>query len=194
MKSLVLALVGVFLAQPLLAREKPPAIYTIPLPPRPDFSALDWLIGEWSGYTTERRAPGEIRLLVEFALDKRFMILREELKFTAAKTRPDAHESWMGILSRSRSDATFLLRVFSSTGFITRYRVTVDGPEVRFDPEGGEEPPPGWLFRRVLQRTGEAEFNETVQAAPPHKPFFDYYTARYSRAAQPASPAPSPLP
>jgi len=87
----------------------------------------------------------------------------------------------MGVLTSDRGADGFLLCTFSSTGFITRYRVTVEGPETHINPEGGEQPPPGWLFRTVINRTGPKEFVETVQAAPPNKSFFDYYTAKLGR-------------
>jgi hypothetical protein len=101
----------------------------------------------------------------------------------------------MGILTSSQGGAGFLLRTFSSTGFIARYRVTVEGPETYINPEGGEQPPPGWLFRTVIKRTEPQKFVETVQAAPPAKSFFDYYSAILSRVTaqekaktSPASP------
>ena len=142
---------------------------------------MDWLVGEWTGSTTDRRAPGEIRLSVSYELDNRVMLLRGEASFQATKTSPAMKESWMGVLTSDRGAAGFLLRTFSSTGFITRYRVTVEGPETHINPEGGEQPPPGWLFRTVIKRTDPQEFVETVQAAPPNKSFFDYYTAKLSR-------------
>jgi hypothetical protein len=88
----------------------------------------------------------------------------------------------------------FLLRTFSSTGFITRYRVTVEGAETHINPEGGESPPPGWLFRTVIKRTDPQELVETVQAAPPNKSFFDYYTAKLIRirAEEKAKTPPNP--
>jgi hypothetical protein len=109
------------------------------------------------------------------------MLLRGEASFQATKTSPAMKESWMGVLTSDRGALGFLLRTFSSTGFITRYRVTVEGPETHINPEGGEQPPPGWLFRTVIKRTDPKEFVETVQAAPPNKSFFDYYTAKLTR-------------
>lgn len=167
------------------AKEKPPASYTIPLPPRPDFAALDWLVGEWTGATTGRGPGGEIRLSVSYDLDNRFMVFREQVALPATKTAPGVTESWMGILSGDRSGTGFVLRVFSTTGFLTRYRVIVEGAEIRFDSEGGEAPPPGWVFRRLIRRTSHDEFTQTVQAAPPGKPFFDYYTAKLTRPPTP---------
>jgi hypothetical protein len=70
--------------------------------------------------------------------------------------------------------------------------VTVDGPEIRLTPEGGEQPPPGWLFRRVIHRTGVEEFTEHVQVAPPTKGFFDYYTAELTRVNSSAKGIPTP--
>lgn len=185
MRSLFLVLLCVLGPAALPAKEKPPASYAIPLPPQPDFSALDWLIGDWIGKTTGRGPQGEVRLSVAYALEKRFIIFREEVSLPPTKTAPASRESWMGILSAHRSDTGFVLRTFSSTGFITRHRVTAEGAEIHFNPEGGEQPPPGWLSRRVVQRLGPAEFSETVQLAPPDKPFFDYYTAKFTRPTPP---------
>jgi len=172
-------------------KEKPPGQYAIPLPPAPDFSGLEWLVGNWSGKTTDRSASGAVRLSVTLDLDKRFLVLRGDLALSATKTAPASQESWLGILSPHPSGQGFVLRMFSSTGFVSRYRVILDGPEVRFDPEGGEQPPPGWLFRRVLLRTGPGELTETVQAAPPSRPFFSYYTAKLTRDSAPEKPAPA---
>jgi hypothetical protein len=165
----------------LVAKEKVPTIYEIPLPPKPDFSTMDWLVGEWAGSTTGRSGEGEIRLSVSYQLERHVMLLRGEVSFQATKASPAVKESWMGILTSDRGGNGFLLREFSSTGFITRYRVTVEGPETDINPEGGEQPPPGWLFRTVIKRTDPQKLVETVQAAPPAKSFFDYYTATLSR-------------
>lgn len=191
MKPLFLALLWILGAVAAPTKDKPPLTYRIPLPPRADFGSLEWLIGEWTGKTGERSPQGEIRLVVSYDLDKRFLIFREETALAATTTVPATNESWLGILSPDPSGKGFLLRAFSSTGFISRYRVTVDQGSVSFNPEGGEEPPPGWLFRRTLQRVDVGELNETVQVAPPGKPFFDYYTAKLTRAS-PSSPAPAP--
>jgi hypothetical protein len=181
MTVIILALACLVGATPLVAKEKAPTVYQIPLPPKPDFSPVEWLVGEWTGKTTDQSAQGEIRFSVSYELDKQVMLLRGEASFQATKTSPAMKESWLGVLTPDRGAGSFLLCTFSSTGFITRYRVTVEGPETHINPEGGEQPPPGWLFRTVIRRTDPQEFVETVQAAPPDKSFFDYYTAKLSR-------------
>ncbi len=165
----------------LQAKEKPPTTYTIRLPPQPDFSQVDWLIGEWSGKTTERDLKGEIHLSAAYDLDKRVVIFREMISLPATKTIPAASETWMGVLTVTRPGGGFILRTFSSTGFVTRYQVTVEGAEIHFNPDGGDQSPPGWLFRRIMTRTNADELTETVQGAPPQKPFFDYYNAKLAR-------------
>lgn len=182
MRALSLVLLCLLGFVPLPGKEKPATTYQIPLPPKPDFSALDWLLGEWTGRTTERSPEGEIHMSVSFGLEGRFMIFREQLSLAATKTAPASKESWMGILSPGPSGAVFILRTFSSTGFVSRYRVSVQGGEIDFSPEGGDQPPPGWLFRRVVERSGDGEIKETVQVAPPHKAFFEYYSAKLTRA------------
>jgi hypothetical protein len=195
MRFLTFALLCLLVAAPGMAKEKPPATYRIPLPPKPDFSSLDWLIGRWEGKTTGRGPQGEIHLSVSYDLQKRFMIFREEVELPAVSSVPASKESWLGILGAGPSASDFILRVFSDNGFVTRYRVSVDQAQVLFNPEGGEQPPPGWLFRRVLERVGVSELSATVQVAPPNKPFFDYYTAKLTRVPAPAEePATPPAP
>jgi hypothetical protein len=185
MRAVFLALLCIVGASSLLAKEKPPVTYTIPLPPKPDFSALEWLLGAWAGKTTGRAPQGEVRLSVAYDLEKRVMVLREEVTFPATTAVPAAKEAWMGILSGDRSGAGFILWTFSDTGFITRYRVTAQEGEVTCNPEGGEQPPPEWLVRRVISRSGDAELTETVQMAPPKRAFFEYYSAKLTRTSSP---------
>ena len=177
-RTLFLALVCAFSAVLGLAKEKAQEVYQIPLPPPPDYSSIEWLEGTWAGKTIDKNAPGEVHFSAAYDLDKRFMVLRGETSLEATQKAPPAKESWAGILSASSTGRGFVLRKFSSTGFVTRYAVTVDGPEIHFTPEGGEQPPPGWLFRMVFARTGPGEFTQTIQVAPPSKPFFTYYTAK----------------
>ena len=194
MTVILLALASFVGTAPLVAKDKAPTVYQIPLPPKPDFTPVDWLVGEWTGKTTDHRVQGEIRLSVSYELDHQVILLREEASFQATKTSPAMKESWLGLLTPDRGAGGFVLRTFSSTGFITQYRVTVEGPETYINPQGGDQPPPGWLFRTVIKRTDPQEFVETVQAAPPNKTFFDYYTAKLSRvtAEEKANPAPTP--
>lgn len=181
MRPVFFALLCLVSAVSLAAPRKAPKIYSIPLPPPTDFSSLDWLMGEWSGKTAEKSPQGEVHLSVAYDLDQRFMIFREKVALAATDATPAVNESWMGVLSGRNAGNDFILRVFSSTGFITRYRVTVDKAEIRFAPEGGEQPPPGWLFRRAMTRSGPGELTETVEAAPPDGAFFAYYSATLTR-------------
>jgi len=171
-----------------VGKDKPPVVHRIPLPARPDFSELDWLAGEWAGKTTEKSPAGEISLSISFDLDQRYLIFRGEEKLVATPSLPEYKESWLGVLTQDPAGGGFILRAFSDTGFMTRYRATVAAGTVTFNPEGGEQPPPGWLFRRIFQRTDVGELLVTLQAAPPQKPFFDYYSAKLTRAAPSVAP------
>jgi len=196
MRSLFLVMLSLSGAGRLLApqsKEKPPASYSITLPPEPDFSAVDWLVGEWTGKTAGKDPQGEVRLTAAYDLGRRFMILREDVALPPTKTAPATRESWMAILEPRPSGQGFAMRAYSSTGFITRYDVALTAGEIYFNQGGGEQPPPGWLFRRLLERVNDTEFSETVRVAPPDKPFFDYYTARLTRVmARKEAPAGSP--
>ena len=191
-RSIILFLLLVPVA--LAAGEKSPSTYRIPLPPKPDFSSLAWIIGDWSGQTLRHSPQGEVHLSVSYGLDERVIIFREEISLAATREAPAVQESSIGFLSADPSGNSFLLQLYSSTGFITQYRVSVAGPEIDFSPAGGLQPPPGWLSRRVLERSDVDGFTETVQLAPPQKAFFDYYTAALTRAtpsvkSKPASAA-----
>jgi len=192
LRALILALICPLAGAGLAAKDKPPVQYQIPVPTLPDFSPLEWLQGQWTGKTLPNTPPGEVQLSVSPDLEKHFLVFRGEVSLAATRSVPATKESWMGILSASPDRAGFILRVFSSTGFITRYRLTVDGAELHLNPEGGDSPPPGWLFRRTWARTGPGEFSETVQAAPPGKAFFDCYTAKFARLPPPAKTNPAP--
>jgi len=189
-RVLIPALIFALFCASLAAKDKPPVQYQIPIPAAPDFSALDWLQGRWTGKTIPPSPPGDLQLTVSPDLEKHFVVLRGEVSLAATATVPASKESWMGIISAEGTN--FILRVFSSTGFITRYRLIIEGAEIHLNPEGGDAPPPGWLFRRIWSRTGADEFAETVQAAPLGKAFFSYYSAKFSRVPPPAKTSPAP--
>lgn len=185
MKWTYLAVV-LFLAPALLAaRQRNASTYRIPLPRKPDFSSMEWLVGNWTGQMVKRSPQGRISLSVSFGLDQRVMVFREKVSLAAGGELPATNESSIGILSRAPGSDSFLFQVYSSTGFISRYRVTVAGSEIDFAPDGGLQPPPGWLSRRIIQRGDINGFIETVQLAPPLKPFFNYYVAVFIREPAP---------
>jgi hypothetical protein len=189
-RVLIPALIFALVCATLAAKDKPPVQYQIPIPAAPDFSALDWLQGRWTGKTIPPSPPGDLQLTVNPDLERHFVVFRGEVALAATATVPATRESWMGIISAEGTN--FILRVFSSTGFITRYRLIIEGAEIHLNPEGGDAPPPGWLFRRIWSRTGADEFAETVQAAPLGKAFFSYYSAKFSRVPPPAKTSPAP--
>jgi hypothetical protein len=191
-RALITVLIGSFFSAVLAAKDKPPTQYQIPIPAAPDFTTLDWLLGKWTGKTLPPSAPGSLQLTVSSDLEKHFLVIHGEVSLDASGTVPATKWSWMGIINPDGPQ--FILHEFSSTGFVTRYRLIFDGAEIRFNPEGGDALPPGWLFRKSWSRTATDEFTETVQAAPPGRSFFDYYTARFSHVPPPPVKANSATP
>jgi hypothetical protein len=182
----------ILLAPALLAADKKhPSTYRIPLPPKPDFSSIEWMIGNWTGQMDRHSPQGSIHLSVEYGLDQRVMIFKEDISLAASGELPATNESSIGMLTRAPSGDSFLLEIYSTTGFVTRFRVTVSGAEIDFTPDGGIQPLPGWLSRRMIQRGDVDGFTETVQLAPPLQPFFNYYTAAFTRQATAKSPGPA---
>lgn len=192
MKRIVLVILCVLIAVPVMARQKPPQTYTVELPPLPDFSSVDWLLGDWTGKISGEQ-EGQVLLSVSYELGKHFMLLREEISLDATKNAPALHEGLLGVLYGDPSGKGFELNFYSSNGFVTHYRVSVDHGEVEFDPEGGAMPPPGVLFRRTITHLNPGQCVETVEVAPPKKPFFNYYTVNLSQVTpQPATTSPPP--
>ena len=85
-----------------------------------------------------------------------------------------------------------------STGILQHrihHALSIDGGRGRGSPESRRR-------RLALRRDGSFEgsgrepgpdeFTETVQAAPPGKAFFDYYTAKFARVPPPAKTTPAP--
>ena len=179
-------------------KDKKPAVYKINLPAKPDFSALDWAIGEWAGHTDSKNpneGEGTLHLVLSYVLDSRFVSISEEISLPARESSPVVRESWSGYISPSPSRQGFTLQAFSSTGFITEYHVTATPTELRFDPEGGANPPPGWLFRRVISRLAPDYFEETVDVAPPGSSFFNYYSGKLTAVLkQQTAPVKAPPP
>ena len=65
----------------VFAKDKPPVVHRIPLPPRPDFSDLEWIFGDWEGRTGGRSPAGEIRLSIALDMDKRYVIFHNQDSF-----------------------------------------------------------------------------------------------------------------
>jgi hypothetical protein len=176
-------------------KDKKPAItYKIVLPAKPDFSALNWLIGEWAGHTvdphTHEENDGTLHLTLAYALNKRFVRISEEISLPADDTSPAVTESWSGFIGPSASGQGFTLRAYSTTGFISDYHVSATPSELRFDPEGGANPPPGgWLFRHTISQLGPGYFQDVVEAAPPGGSFFTYYTGKLTAVLKATAPA-----
>ncbi|MGH9378468.1 MAG: hypothetical protein ACRD1I_06685 [Terriglobia bacterium] len=178
--ALCVALFCVLGSGQLSASEKTPDAYTIQLPPQPNYSGFEWLVGDWTGKTIGKGPQGEVLLSVAYELGKRFMIFREEVSLPATKAAPSSHESLMGILSVNAGGG-FEMNLYSSSGFVSHYFVTARHGEIDFLPDGGSLPPPGWLFRRVFRHTNPEQCVESVAVAPPQQAFFNYYTANLSR-------------
>jgi hypothetical protein len=190
-KLLVLAFLWTLIcASVLAAAEKTPNTYTIQIPPEPNYSSIDWLVGNWVGKMAGKEPQGQVLLSVSYELGKRFLLLREEVSLFPTKSAPATHESLMGIFRATPPDNSFDLTLYSSNGFVTRYRAVIKDAEIDFNPAGGALPPPGWLFRRVLIHTNPGQCIERVEVAPPGKSFFTYYTADLHRITSQSAPPP----
>lgn len=196
MKRIALLILCSALALPLFAmpvqlRDRAPQTYTIQLPPAPDYAAIDWLVGDWTGKVVSKGAQGQVLLSVSYELDRRFMLLREEISLNATKNAPAVHEGLMGILNADPSGKGYSINLYSSSGFITHYRVAVSEGTLTFTPQGGAFPPPGVLFRRTISHSTPGQCTEQVEVAPPGKAFFNFYTARLTQITPQSAPPPS---
>src|SRR5690242_3065853 len=96
-------------------KDKGPAVYTIQTPPKPDFAALAWLVGDWSGKIGAEKQPiGDVHFSAAYDLEQHFIILREQLWTENTKSAPGLRESWMGVLSPRPDVKSWLLRIYSN--------------------------------------------------------------------------------
>ncbi|MGH9470519.1 MAG: hypothetical protein ACRD1N_09275 [Terriglobia bacterium] len=196
MKVIALMVLGSVLALPMAlpiqARGDSPQSYTIQLPPPPNFSSIDWLVGDWTGKTEGKEPQGQVLLSVSYELDRHFMLFREEISLEATKKTPAMHEGLMGILNADPSGKGFDVNFYSSNGFITHYRVSVNEGAITFTPQGGTIPPPGVLFRRTIFHSTPGQCTERVEVAPPGKAFFNFYTASLTQVTPQSAPSSAP--
>jgi hypothetical protein len=69
---------------PLFAQESETAKEAMPAPPqRLDDDFHEWMIGEWQGTTTSSMGKAQIRLKIEWGLDRQFVVIHETSIFDA---------------------------------------------------------------------------------------------------------------
>ena len=79
-RALILALLCVLAGATLAAKDNPPVQYKIAIPAPPDFTALDWLRGQWTGKTGPSGPSGDVQLTVSPDLANHFLVFRGAVK------------------------------------------------------------------------------------------------------------------
>lgn len=141
------------------------------------------MIGTWEGPSDGQPGKGTVKLVIEFALDERFLKIAATARYENAKGS-ERHEDF-GFISFDRGRSKFVFRQFHSEGFVNQYTLSNDPKadgKLELTSETCENTPPGWRARETYKLNGET-LEHAFELAAPGKPFERYTTATLKRRA-----------
>lgn len=146
---------------------------------------FEFFLGNWRGQGHGEPGTGDYERQYRFIFNKKFIEIRNKSSWAPTKDNPkgEVHED-LGYISYDKARKTYILRHFHIEGFVNQYKlesISVDGQKIVFISEAIENIAPGWRAREVYQRTGEGEFSETFELAPPNQEFAPYPTVILKR-------------
>lgn len=139
------------------------------------------MIGTWEGPSEGQPGKGTVKLVIEFALEERFLKIAGTANYKNDKGG-ERHEDF-GFISFDRGRSKFVFRQFHSEGFVNQYTLTNDPKadgKIELTSETCENTPPGWKARETYKLVGET-LEDRFELAAPGKPFERYTTATLKR-------------
>ena len=162
-----------------------------PSPPQSPWSAVQFMVGEWTGESEGQPGKGTVKRTYRFVLGDKFL---HEQNVSTYPPQPknekgEVHEHW-SLFSHDRARRTLVLRQFHQEGFVNQYAMTAGTPAgtVVFESEALENVHAGWKARETYQVVSAVEFVETFELAQAGGAYEVYSKARFKTAA-PASVA-----
>lgn len=161
------------------AGERPEAAPPDPLEP------LSVFLGEWRGEEHGVFGEGIGRRSYRRIIKGRYLLGENSSEFPPQEGLPegDSHADW-AIFSYDQGRGTYVLRQFTSEGFVNRY-VLEPGASVPeqmvFTSEASENAPAGLRTRLSYQVVSEDEFMEVFEIAPPGQEYSVVIRNRWRR-------------
>ena len=152
------------------------------------WSAVQFMVGEWTGESEGQPGKGAARRTYRFVLGDKFL---QEQNVSTYPPQPknekgEVHEHW-SFFSHDRARHTLVLRQFHQEGFVNQYAMTAGSPAgiVVFESEALENVPLGWKARETYEAVSPDEFVETFELAQGEGAYEVYSKARFKRVRRP---------
>ena len=138
--------------------------------PAPDWKALAWLVGDWSGAGNGAPGQGSGGFSFQFDLQGKVLVRKSFAEYPAAGEKPAyRHDDLMVVYPEAEG---FKAVYFDNEEHMIRYSIdtSTDGT-VTFVSDGPASAP---RFRLAYHKTGETTLTGKFEVAPPDKPFSTY--------------------
>ena len=156
----------------------------VPATPVDPWSAVRFLVGEWTGESEGEPGKGTVKRTYRFVLGNKFL---HEQNVSTYPPQPknekgEVHEHW-SFFSHDRARHTLVLRQFHQEGFVNQFSMKAESPTgtVGFESEALENVPPGWKARETYEVVSPDEFVETFELASGNGAYEVYSRARFKR-------------
>jgi len=153
-------------------------------PPEDPWSAVRFMVGEWTGESEGQPGKGTVKRTYRFVLGDRFL---HEQNVSTYPPQPknekgEVHEHW-SFFSHDRGRRTLVFRQFHQEGFVNQYVMAAESSAgtVVFETEALENVPAGWKARETYEVVSPDEFIETFELASGGGAYEIYSKARFRR-------------
>lgn len=151
----------------------------------PVWAPVQRLLGEWAGTATGQAGTGAVTRRYAFVLSSRYIHETNTSTYPPQERNKqgEVHEHW-GMFSFDKASKTLVLRHFHVEGFVNTFRQSLEpraANQLVFESEGFENFSNSWKARETYEFTGDDEFVETFELAPPGKPFQTYSRTQLKR-------------
>lgn len=150
------------------------------------WSLFDFFVGTWKGTGGGEPGTGDYERSYCFIFNKKFLEVRNKSTYPPSQNNPkgEIHED-LGYISFDKARHCFVFRQFHVEGFVNQYKldsVSEDGKRFVFISEAIENIASGWRAKETYQISGENEFTETFELAPPGNDFSVYTSVTLRRS------------
>ncbi len=137
-----------------------------------------FFIGNWEGTGIGESGEAKVERSYEFVLEGKFILAKSKSFYPPQEKNPqgEVHLEW-GMYSYDKARKKFIHRQFHVEGFVNQYvldSIAPDGKTLVFVTESIENIPAGWRAKETYKLTGNDEFVEIFELAPPDQDFSVY--------------------
>ena len=146
---------------------------------------MDRLLGEWQGTASGEAGAGSVVRRYGKVLGGRFI---QEMNTTTyppqEKNKAGEVHEHSGMFSYDKQRKLLMLRQFHMEGFVNTYRQVLEAGEGKlvFESENFENFNNAWKARETYEFSGDDQFVETFELAPPGKAYQVYSRTELKRA------------